>query len=191
MKALQQWAAAADALIVQLQQVEAEAAELDLAAAALREMAESRIDFSALARANHGVTAALFALPQGVEIDVPEDTITRFAALATERLLLAIGPPEAIERIGRSVAEVNGRRARFPDWLQPSAAANLSLVAARRAERQGEIDRLRAELATLSAHHGVARALGTIATGDLVLRTRRRHRPRRCVRAHHRVDRRP
>jgi len=31
--------------------------------------------------ADHGVTAALFALPLGVEIELPQDTITRFAAL--------------------------------------------------------------------------------------------------------------
>jgi len=49
--------------------------------------------------------------------------------VGNERLLLAIGAPEAIEAISRAVAEVNGRRARFPDWLQPSAAANLSLAA--------------------------------------------------------------
>ena len=160
---LQTWAAAADGAIVRLQQAESEAAELELAAAALREMADSRIDFAALARADHGVTAALFALPLGVEVDVPDDTITRFAALASERLLLAIGPPEAIETIGRAVAEVNGRRARFPDWLQPSAEANLSMVAERRAQARAMIARLRGEVDELSTRHGLARALGAIA----------------------------
>ncbi len=108
------WAAQADDVVGILQVAEAEAAELELAAAALREMADSRIDFAALAQATNGVTAALFALPPGVEIDLPPDTIARFATTASERLLLAIGAPEAIEAIGRAVAEVNGRRARFP-----------------------------------------------------------------------------
>ena len=160
---IQAWATTAEDPIVRLQQAEAEAAELELAATALREMADSRIDFSALARADHGVTGALFALPLGVDVDVPEDTITRFAALASEQLLLVIGPPEAVERIGRAVAEVNGRRARFPDWLQPSAAANLSMVAERRAERQAVIAKLRAEVDALAQQYSVARALGTIA----------------------------
>ncbi len=157
------WAADADTVIARLQGAEAEAAELELAAAALREMAESHIDFAALARADHGVTAALFALPLGVEIELPQDTITRFAALASERLLLAIGAPEDIEAIGRAVGEVNGRRARFPDWLQPSAAANLSLVADKFSEKQKEIAQLRAELAAVSERHALARALGDIA----------------------------
>jgi V/A-type H+-transporting ATPase subunit I len=157
------WAVDADPLIAQVQAAEAEVGELELAAAALREMADSRIDFAALARADHGVTAALFALPLGVEIDLPEDTITRFAALARERLLLAIGAPEDIEAIGRAVAEANGRRARFPDWLQPSAAANLTLVAERLAEGRQAIARLRAELAAISERHALGRALGDIA----------------------------
>ena len=126
---------------------EAEAAELDLAAEALRELAESRIDFAALAQASNGITAALFALPPGVDIDVPPDTIARFATTASERLLLALGAPEAIEAIARAVAEVNGRRARFPDWLQPSANANLALVEDKRVEARASIARLREQLA--------------------------------------------
>jgi V/A-type H+-transporting ATPase subunit I len=157
------WAAEADPTIARLQAADAEVAELELAAAALRELADSRIDFAALARADHGVTAALFALPQGVEIDLPEDTITRFAAVANERLLLAIGAPEHVEAIGRAVAEVNGRRARFPDWLQPSAAANLSLVAEKLAEKKRASAALRSELDAISVRHGLAQALGAIA----------------------------
>lgn len=157
------WAAQADSTIGRLQAAEAEAAELELAAAALREMAESRVDFAALARADHGVTAALFALPMGVEIDLPQDAITRFATVGNERLLLAIGAPEAIEALARAVAEVNGRRARFPDWLQPSATANLSLVAEKRAAKQATIAQLRQELARISEQQGLAPALSDVA----------------------------
>jgi len=157
------WAVQADSTIGRLQSAEAEAAELELAAAALREMAESRVDFAALARADHGVTAALFALPMGVEIDLPQDAITRFATVGNERLLLAIGAPEAIEAISRAVAEVNGRRARFPDWLQPSASANLSLVAEKRAAKQATIAQLRLELARISEQQGLAPALSDVA----------------------------
>ena len=157
------WAVQADEVVRDLQIAEAEAAELELAATALREMAESRIDFTALAQASNGITAALFALPPGVDIDVPPDTIARFATTASERLLLALGAPEAIEAIARAVSEVNGRRAHFPDWLQPSAKANLALVEDKRAEAQAMIARLRQQLATLSGKHGLARALGDIA----------------------------
>ena len=163
LRVVRNWAAQADEVVRILQVAEAEAAELDLAAEALRELAESRIDFAALAQASNGITAALFALPPGVDIDIPPDTIARFATTANERLLLALGAPEAIEAIARAVAEVNGRRARFPDWLQPSANANLALVEDKRAEAQASIARLREQLASLSEQHGLARALGDIA----------------------------
>ncbi len=163
LRVVRNWAAQADEVVRILQVAEAEAAELDLAAEALRELAESRIDFAALAQASNGITAALFALPPGVDIDIPPDTIARFATTANERLLLALGAPEAIEAIARAVAEVNGRRARFPDWLQPSANANLALVEDKRTEAQASIARLREQLASLSEQHGLARALGDIA----------------------------
>ncbi len=157
------WAAQADEVVRILQVAEAEAAELDLAAEALRELAESRIDFAALAQASNGITAALFALPPRVDIDVPPDTLARFATTANERLLLALGAPEAIEAIAGAVTEVNGRRARFPDWLQPSAKANLALVEDKRTEAQASIARLRKQMAALNEQHGLARALGDIA----------------------------
>jgi len=161
-EAVRAWAGPAEPVIDRLQAAEAEAAELELAASALREMADSRIDFAALARASNGITAALFALPPGVDIDLPADTIARFAALAGERLLLTLGPPAAIEAIARAVAEVNGRRARFPDWLQPSATANLSLVESRRAAILATVSDLRRQLDALSGQHGLSRALGNI-----------------------------
>jgi V/A-type H+-transporting ATPase subunit I len=160
---LRRWSTRAGALISQLQAAEANAAELDLTAAALREMAASRIDFAALAQAQHGVSAALFALPPDADIAFPPDTIVRSAAVQNERLLLALGAPEAIEAMARTVAEVNGRRARFPDWLQPSAAANLARVDEKRAQVRAAAAALRDAIAATSEAHGLSRALGDIA----------------------------
>ena len=157
------WASASDPLIARLQAAVAHGAELDLAAAALREMADSRVDFSAVAQAELGIRAALFALPPGAEVELPREAITRTATVDNERLLLAIGAPEEIDALTRAVTEANGRQARFPDWLQPSASANLSLVADKRAETQRTIDELRGELDRLSQQHHLARALGDIA----------------------------
>ncbi|HQR21600.1 MAG TPA: hypothetical protein PLE54_16690 [Burkholderiaceae bacterium] len=157
------WAQESDAPIAQLQAASARVAELDLAADALRQMADSRVDFAALAQAEMGIGAALYALPPGAEVDLPPDAITRFAEVGNERLLLAIAAPETLEALSRSVAEANGRQARFPDWLQPSAEANLALIATKRAEAQAVVDRLRGELDQLSEQHGLAAALADIA----------------------------
>jgi V/A-type H+-transporting ATPase subunit I len=143
---LGKWAQAAEPLVAALQAAEAQQAELSLAESALAELAGSHIDFSLLGQANHGVSAALFALPRGVEVPVPEDLLVRTVDLANERLLLAVGPAESIETMGRAATEANGRRARFPDWLAPSAQANLELVAEQKARLQAELAVQRARL---------------------------------------------
>ena len=187
---MRDWASASDPLIARLQAAVAHRAELDLAAAALREMADSRVDFSAVAQAELGIRAALFALPPGAEVELPREAITRTATVDNERLLLAIGAPEEIDALTRAVIEANGRQARFPDWLQPSASANLSLVAEKRAETQRTIDEVRGELDQLSRAAPPRSRTGRHCARHLVLRARRRDRARRRLRPHHRLDRR-
>ncbi|MFZ5541283.1 MAG: ATPase, partial [Pseudomonadota bacterium] len=161
--ALRAWAAAAEEPVAALQRCEARLAELALAQEALRALADSHIDFAALAQAKNGVVASLFALPAGVEVEVPDDVLVRAADVAAERLLLAVGPPESIEALARAVAEANGRRARFPDWLAPTAEANLARVEQLRAQEAQTAAELRARIDALSTRHEVARALGDIA----------------------------
>lgn len=160
---LRAWARDADPLIARIQVAESSARELALAEAALREMATTSLDFAALAAAEHGVAAGLFALPAGVEIELPLAVLARTAALPSERLLLVVGARETIEDIARMVAEVNGRRARFPDWLQPTAQANIERVSARKDEDERTAQALRAELAGISERHSLAAALAAIA----------------------------
>ncbi len=159
---IQRWAHSAEPVIAELQRLEANDRELLLAEAALRELADSRIDFSQMARANQGVAAALFALPHAADVPLPPDVLARTAAVDEEKLLLAVGPTESIERLARAVVEANGRRARFPDWLQPSASANLELLAQRRAALAQGIAGQRAQLDRLADEHGLAAALGDV-----------------------------
>jgi V/A-type H+-transporting ATPase subunit I len=160
---LRAWAREADPLIARIQAAEAAASELALAEAALRELSTSRLDFAALARAENGVTAGLFALPLGVELELPPAVLARIATLPTERLLLVVAAPEVVEDIARRVADVNGRRARFPDWLQPTAQANIERVAERREEEVRTAQCLRADLEGISRRRGLSQALATIA----------------------------
>jgi V/A-type H+-transporting ATPase subunit I len=162
-QALKDWAAAAEPLIRALQQAEAAAGELSMTQAALKELACTPIDVSALARAENGVTAALFALPVDVALDIPDALLARSGVVGRERLIVAVGPADAIESTAQHVAELNGRRARLPDWLEPTVAANLTKVGERLAEQHAVATRLRTELDALSAARGVPRALGEIA----------------------------
>ncbi|MGE5338290.1 MAG: V-type ATP synthase subunit I [Gemmatimonadota bacterium] len=163
LQTIAQWSRAAEPAIAELQRAEAQQRELRLTEDALRAMGDARFDFSQLGMASHGVIASVFALPPRAALATPQDVLTHEAALENERLVLAVGPVESIESMARAVAEVNGRRARFPDWLQPTAEANLALVAQRSARLDESIAQRRAQIAQLADGHGVSRALGEIA----------------------------
>jgi len=160
---IEAWARAAEPLVARLQAAESQQAELVLAQRVLAELAASPIDFSLLGKASHGVAAALFALPAGADTALPEDLLLRTVELAGERLLLAVGPAESIEALGRAVAEADGRRARFPDWLAPSAQANLQLIAERLQQLQDDLARQRQALQQLGITHGLAGLLADVA----------------------------
>jgi len=160
---LARWAQAAEPMVAAVQAAEAQQAELSLAESALAELAGSNIDFSLLGQARHGVSAALFALPRGLDVPMPEDLLVRTVDLASERLLLAVGPAESIEVMGRAVTEANGRRARFPDWLAPSAKANLELVAEQKRKLQAELSVQRARLHESIESHRVDALLADVA----------------------------
>lgn len=164
---LNAWAADAEPVIAELQQGDAARSDLVLADRALAALAESSIDFALLAQSQHGdsvgVTTALFALPADAGVPVPDDVLTRQATVDNETLMLVVGPPAAIDTMARSVVEANGRRARFPDWLQPSAQASRSQIAQRHETLSARAQELLAQLARLAEVHGIARALGDVA----------------------------
>jgi V/A-type H+-transporting ATPase subunit I len=160
---LDAWSRAAEPVVAQVQSIEAQLAELGLAENALAELAGSEIDFSLLGQARNGVCAALFALPRGLDVPVPEDLLVRTVDLTNERLLLALGPAESIETMGKAVAEANGRRARFPDWLAPSAQANLELIGEQKRRLQAELATRRQALQHLIESHHVDALLADVA----------------------------
>jgi V/A-type H+/Na+-transporting ATPase subunit I len=160
---LERWAKAADPLIRNRQTIEARLSELILTEHALRELANSTVDFQALAQAKHGVVAALLAVPNDAEIELPVNALTRVAILPNERLVLAIGAPAVVESAARAAIEAGGRRAHFPDWLQPTAEANIALVAAKIAEERAALGPAKEELEGLAQRHALPQALATVA----------------------------
>jgi len=160
---VRRWAQAADPLIRRRQAVESRVTELTLTAHALRELAGSTLDFEALAHARHGVVAALLALPIDAQVELPVNVLTRVASLPNERLVVAVGAPALVEAAASAAIEAGGRRAHFPDWLQPTAQANIALVSAKLAEEQAALQPLKEELDALAQRAGLAQALATVA----------------------------
>ena len=157
------WSVEAEPAVAAVQATEAQLAELALAESALAELAGSPIDFSLLGQARSGVAAALFALPRGIDVPQPEDLLVRAVDLVDERLLLSVGPTESIETMARAVAEASGRRARFPDWLAPTAQANLDLIGDQKRKLLAELSARRHALQELTRQHGIDALLADVA----------------------------
>ena len=157
------WSVEAEPAVAAVQAIEAQLAELALAESALAELAGSPIDFSLLGQARSGVAAALFALPRGIDVPQPEDLLVRAVDLVDERLLLSVGPTESIESMARAVAEASGRRARFPDWLAPTAQANLDLIGDQKRKLLAELSARRHALQELTRQHGIDALLADVA----------------------------
>jgi|GEM_PF-223378 len=164
---LSDWAQAAEPAIAELQSNAASRSDLELADRALAALADGHLDFELLAQSQRsgavGVSAALFALPADAALALPDEVLTRQANVGAETLLIAVGAPAAIDSLARAVIEANGRQARFPDWLQPTAQASRAQLAQRHAALAVRERELHAHLAQLAGAHGVANALGDVA----------------------------
>lgn len=166
--ALTQWSSAAEPVIDALQRCAAQAAQLQLADAALRAMGDSPIDFALLPQATTGVQAALFALPTAQMAALParDDVLLRHVPLdpaARETLALVLGPPVALDALAQAVADLGGRRAAWPPQLQPTAQASRTAIAAALAQLDVEMQTQRTALAQLARTHDLPQRLGEVA----------------------------
>jgi V/A-type H+-transporting ATPase subunit I len=156
------WAAEADPVIARLQDAETEIAQLDTIARVMEQFRGAPIDFSAIGAPGGRLQACVFVYPKGARLTLPSSILVHPLDVGEETFLLAVGTPETVEPLAQEVAAANGRRARVPEWLRPSADENLQLIAARRAERVKDAEAARAELGALNERQSVALALGDV-----------------------------
>lgn len=159
---LERWAAQAEPLIARLQEAETRAAELALTEQVLTELRSSRLDLAQLARARHGVIAQVFAVSPEAPIAVPGDCLVRETRLQRERLVLALGPPQAIEALAKAVLDAGGRRAQLPSWVASTPEQNLDEAIALHATLAAQAADLRAGLASLARQYDLAHARGEV-----------------------------
>jgi V/A-type H+-transporting ATPase subunit I len=156
------WAAEADPLIARLQDAETEIAQLDTVARVMTEFRGAPIDFSAIGHPGGRLVACIFVYPKGARLTLPSASLLHALDLGEETFLLAVGAPETIEPLAQEVAAANGRRARVPEWLRPSAEENLALIADRRGVRVQDAAAARAALEQIHERHRLALILGDI-----------------------------
>jgi V/A-type H+-transporting ATPase subunit I len=160
--AINAWATDADPAIAALQDAETEIAQLDTVARVMAEFRGAPIDFSAIGHPGGRLLACVFVYPKGARLTLPSSILLHPLDLGEETFLLAVGAPETIEPLAQEVAAANGRRARVPEWLRPSAEENVALIGDRRAVREKDAAAARAALEALHERHGLALVLGDI-----------------------------
>ena len=156
------WSVDADPVIAQLQDAETEISQLDTIARVMTQLRGAPIDFSAVGQPGGRLLACVFVFPKGARLALPPSALLHPLDLGEETYLLAVGAPETIELLAQEVAAANGRRARVPEWLRPSAEENLALIAARRAARARDVAAARSALEALHVRHDLATRLGDI-----------------------------
>ncbi len=162
-RAIGAWSADADPAIARLQDAETEVSQLDTVARVMAQLRGAPIDFSAIGQPGGRLLACVFVYPKGARLALPSSVLLHPLDLGEETYLLAVGAPETLEPLAQEVAAANGRRARVPEWLRPSAEENLALIAERRSARARDAAAARTDLEALHARHDLATSLGDIA----------------------------
>jgi V/A-type H+-transporting ATPase subunit I len=153
------WAGRAEPIIQSLQRLERERGELVLWQRVL-EVDETALPGAVrLAPAGPLFVLRLLVFPDSRIAPLPEEIVARHFEIEGRAHLLALGPEEAIQLLCRQTAG-KAQAHEVPDWLFTGAGDAKTLLAARLAEADAELARLRAELAQLNATHALRRTLG-------------------------------
>jgi V/A-type H+/Na+-transporting ATPase subunit I len=156
---LHSWGRSADPLIVRLEQLTAERAELERLRGLLSGPRGKLPNLTLFGGAGPVLASRAYVLAPGTgAIAIPTSTLAEQVPAAAARYLLALGPAKDIETLDENLAAAKARRlavaARWP--------ASLEALSTRLSEVEAESDALRAQLARLSAVHTVGAALADL-----------------------------
>ncbi len=165
LRKLRAWAAEAEPLIIEGEQLEVEAAQLAELAEALQAPGMALPDLHKLAAAGPVLGVRLFRVPpKTAPRSLPPSVIVQaLPGLEGVTHMLAVGPRAQLEGLDRQMAALKARQVQLPGWLPQDAAAACTEITARRNALLARREAVRTELATLAERHGLVRALGTMA----------------------------
>jgi V/A-type H+-transporting ATPase subunit I len=161
---LAQWREVTEAAIHTLQEVEQEAADLDVWQALFERFRDAELDFALLRRPDAVLARRLYVFPSHTPFSLPADVMARRFELKDQACVLVLGPAESIAALDRQAASLKGRRSGLgiPGWLQARAADNLPHVARRLVELRASAARLRALIDDASRRYDLARHLAEV-----------------------------
>lgn len=159
---LRAWAREAESLVQRLQSLETERAALADWHRIVAHMGESELDLGRFARAGPATSTAALAFREPPKVALPPELLVQHVALEDEHVILALGPPGAVDALRELGAAQQARVLALPTVLGRGAAANLERLAVAATACETELDALRARLAALDVRHELDRALADI-----------------------------
>lgn len=154
------WRAEADPLIDILQDGEEELTRLRWLARIIERVAESPLDFGAVARSGPVLGTFCAILPREAEITPPDWSIARGIHWEQERCLMFLCPHDRLDQLKRLVQSLKGRIIERPPWLSGDAQDSLARIRARREFLSRRNLHLYAELDSLFEDYDLDHTLG-------------------------------
>jgi V/A-type H+-transporting ATPase subunit I len=161
------WRGEADPIIHDIEATTREAGELELLAAALRDIGGDCPDPAELAAVGPRLAARLFRLPAGLRLPEPpaHTVVETWDGLAATHVLV-VGPRAEVVEVEALIPGLKGRPVPLPDWLPVTPRGAAAAIEERIARLTIERHTAETRLAGLSERHGLAEALGDFALID-------------------------
>ena len=160
---IEAWRREADPLIDLLQDNEEELLRLRWLAEIIERIAESPLDFAAVARSGPVLGTFCAVLPQEAELNLPDWAIPRSVPWELERCYLLLGPRERLDQLKLLVQAAKGRIIERPPWLSGDARDSLARIRTRREFLSIRVVHLYAELDSLFEEYDLDHALGGLS----------------------------
>jgi V/A-type H+/Na+-transporting ATPase subunit I len=157
------WRGEADPLIDTLQACEEELTRLKWLGQIIERIAESPLDFGAVARSGPVVGTFCAILPREAELNLPDWAIPRSVPWEQERCYMFLGPRDRLDQLKLLVQAVKGRIIERPPWLCGDAGDSLARIRARREFLSTRVVHLYAELDSLFEDFDLDHALGAVS----------------------------
>ncbi len=157
------WRSEADPLIDILQDSEEELTRLKWLAQIIEKIAESPLDFGAVARSGPILGTFCAILPREAELALPDWAIPRSVPWEQERCFMLLGPRDRLDQLKLLVQSLKGRIIERPPWLAGDARDSLARIRARREFLSTRVVHLYAELDSLFEEFDLDHALGDVS----------------------------
>jgi V/A-type H+-transporting ATPase subunit I len=153
-----------------VQDIEAQRGEqhdLTLLSEMLQAQQDSALDYTLLSNAGTTVLASMFVLPLNTTIkSLPGSLLIIRTQSERHDFVLAVGPKDDLGSLSTDLSIIKGRELMTPEWLHGDRETALKQINDRLVELENQLGQMHEKLASLTAKHQLAKALGDIRRMD-------------------------